>query len=113
VPVAGAIAALSALQGKPLPAFFVRKQPKEHGAKLAVEGLAPGESLTGKRVAVIDDVTTTGGSAMKALEAAKYAGAVIALILTIVDRQEGAAEAFAAAGLPFGALFTADEFLRG
>jgi len=113
VPVAGAIAALSALAGKPIPAFFVRKQPKEHGAKLAVEGLAPGETLTAKRIAVIEDVTTTGGSAMKAIEAARDAGAVIAFILTIVDRQEGAAEAFAAAGLPFRALFTADEFLRG
>ena len=113
VPISGAIAALSALAGKPIPAFFVRKQPKEHGAKLAVEGLAPGETLTAKRVAVIEDVTSTGGSAMKALEAARDAGAVIAFILTIVDRQEGAAEAFAAAGLPFRALFTADEFLRG
>ncbi len=113
VPIAGAIAAFSALAGKPIPAFFVRKQPKEHGAKLAIEGLAPSETLHGKRVAVIEDVTTTGGSAMKALAAAKDAGAVIALILTIVDRQEGAAEAFATAGLPFRALFTADEFLRG
>jgi orotate phosphoribosyltransferase len=113
VPISGAIAALSALEGKPIAAFFVRKKPKEHGAKLAVEGLAPGETLHGKRTAVIEDVTTTGGSAMKALEAAKDAGAEIVLVLTIVDRQEGAAEAFAAAGLRFRALFTAGEFLRG
>ena len=113
VPISGAIAALSALEGKPIAAFFVRKKPKEHGAKLAVEGLAPGETLHGKRTAVIEDVTTTGGSAMKALEAAKDAGAEIVLVLTIVDRQEGASEAFAAAGLRFRALFTAGEFLRG
>lgn len=112
VPVASAVAALSALRGNPLHAFFVRKRPKEHGAKLLVEGLAPGESLAGKRVAVIEDVTTTGGSALKAVETVKEAGAEVALVFTMVDRQEGAAEAFAAAGVPFRALFTAEEFLR-
>jgi len=112
VPIASAVAALSALRGNPLHAFFVRKKPKEHGAKLLVEGLAPGESLAGKRVAVIEDVTTTGGSALKAVETAKDAGAEVALVFTMVDRQEGAAEALAAAGVPFRALFTAEEFLR-
>ena len=112
VPLAGAFAALSALRGKPLPAFFVRKKPKEHGAKLQVEGLAPGESLKGKRVAVIEDVTTTGESALKAANAAQESGAIVALVLTIVDREEGAAETFAKADLPFHALFRAGEFLR-
>ncbi|HLL26730.1 MAG TPA: orotate phosphoribosyltransferase [Xanthobacteraceae bacterium] len=112
VPVASAVAALSALRGNPLHAFFVRKKPKEHGAKLLVEGLAPGESLEGKRVAVIEDVTTTGSSALKAAETVKEAGAEVALVFTMVDREEGAAEAFAAAGLRFRALFTAGEFLR-
>jgi orotate phosphoribosyltransferase len=113
VPICGAIAALSALAGKPISAFFVRKKPKEHGAKLAIEGLAPGESLKGKRVAVIEDVTTTGGSALKAVEAARDAGAEIVLVLTMVDRQEGAAETFKKAGLPFRSLYRAEEFLRG
>ena len=113
VPISGAIAALSALAGKPLPAFFVRKKPKEHGAKLAVEGLAPGESLHGKRVAVIEDVTTTGESALKAANAAKDAGAEIVVVLTLVDRQEGAAKTFAKAGLAFRSLLRAEEFLRG
>jgi orotate phosphoribosyltransferase len=91
----------------------VRKQPKEHGAKLLIEGLMKGESLEGKRVAVIEDVTTTGGSAMKAVEAAKDAGAEVALVFTMVDRQEGATENFQQAGIKFVSLFTADEFLRG
>jgi orotate phosphoribosyltransferase len=112
VPVASAVAALSALRGNPLHAFFVRKKPKEHGAKLLIEGLAKDESLAGKRVAVIEDVTTTGGSAMKAVETVQEAGAEVALVFTMVDRQEGAAEAFSAAGLRFQALFTAEEFLR-
>src|SRR3989304_3245501 len=81
----------------PLAGFFVRKKPKEHGAKLLVEGLAKHETIAGKRVAIIEDVTTTGGSAMKAAEAAREAGAEIALVFTLVDRQEGAEGAFAAA----------------
>ena len=64
VPIAGAIAQLSWLKGRPIAAFFVRKKPKEHGARLAVEGLAKGESLAGKRIVIVEDVTTTGGSAL-------------------------------------------------
>ena len=112
VPIAGAIAQLSFLRGRPLAAFFVRKQPKQHGAKLTIEGLAPGETLQGKRVVVVEDVTTTGGSAMKAVETVRDAGAEVALVFSMVDRQEGATENFAAAGLRFGALFTAAEFLN-
>jgi orotate phosphoribosyltransferase len=112
VPIAGAIAQLSFLKRRPIAAFFVRKQPKQHGAKLSVEGLAPGESLRGKRVVVVEDVTTTGGSALKAVEAVKDAGGEIALILTLVDREEGATQTFQAAGLPFRALFKAAEFLN-
>ena len=112
VPIAGALAAFSSLAGRPLPGFFVRKKPKEHGAKLMVEGLAKHESLKGKRVAIIEDVTTTGGSAMKAADAAREAGAEIVLVFTLVDRQEGAEEAFAAAKLRFRSLFRAEEFLR-
>jgi orotate phosphoribosyltransferase len=112
VPIAGAIAQLSYLKGKPLPAIFVRKKPKEHGAKLAVEGLAKGETLAGKRVVVVEDVTTTGGSAMKAVEAVRDAGGEVALVFTMVDREEGADEAFKEAGLPFRSLFRAVEFLK-
>src|SRR6516165_7467630 len=111
VPLAGAIAQLSWLKGHPIAAFFVRKKPKEHGARLAIEGLAKGESLEGKRVVVVEDVTTTGGSAMKAVEAVREAGGDVALVLTMVDREEGATEAFAEAGLAFRALYRATEFL--
>lgn len=112
VPISGAVAALSWICGKPLPNFFVRKKPKEHGAKLLVEGLTKGESLAGKTVAIVEDVTTTGESALKAANAAQESGAKVSLVLTIVDRQEGATETFAKAGLRFHALFTADEFLK-
>ena len=111
VPIAGAIAQLSFMRGKPIGAFFVRKKPKEHGAKLSIEGLAKNESIAGKRIVVVEDVTTTGGSAMKAVEALREAGADIAFVLTMVDRQEGANETFAQAGLPFRSLYRAAEFL--
>jgi orotate phosphoribosyltransferase len=111
VPIAGAIAQLSFLKGHPIQAFFVRKKPKEHGAKLTVEGLAPGESLQGKRIVVVEDVTTTGGSAVKAVEAVRDAGGEIAFVFTMVYREEGATETFKEAGIPFRSLFRASEFL--
>src|SRR5215831_646463 len=112
VPLAGAIAQISWMKGHPIAAFFVRKKPKEHGARLAVEGLAKGESLEGKRVVVVEDVTTTGGSALKAVEAVREAGGEVALVLTMVDREEGAGETFEQAGLPFHSLYKASEFLE-
>jgi orotate phosphoribosyltransferase len=112
VPIAGAIAQASFQHGRPISAFFVRKKPKEHGAKLHVEGLTAAESLRGKRVVVVEDVTTTGGSALKAIEVVQDAGGDIVLVFTIVDREEGAMETFASAGLPFRALFRAAEFLK-
>ncbi len=112
VPIAGAVAQLSHMLGAPVQAFFVRKKPKEHGARLSVEGLMGGETLQGKRVVIVEDVTTTGGSAMKAVDAVREAGAEIAFVLTIVDREEGATQAFAAVGLEFRALYRASEFLN-
>lgn len=111
VPIAAAIIQQSWLAGRPLRAYFVRKKPKEYGAKQLVEGLAKGESLAGKRVIVVEDVTTTGSSASKAVQAVREAGGEVILVFTIVDRQEGATDHFAAAGLRFRSLFDAAEFL--
>jgi orotate phosphoribosyltransferase len=113
VPIAGSIAQISWLKGHPIAAFFVRKKPKEHGARLAVEGLAKGESLQGKRVVIVEDVTTTGGSAIKAVDAVRDAGGEVALVFTMVDREEGAAENFAEVGVPFRSLYKASEFFNG
>src|SRR5712672_2261911 len=113
VTIAGSIAQLSWLKGHPIAAFFVRKKPKEHGARLAVEGLAKGETLQGKRVVIVEDVTTAGGSGRKAVEAVGGAGGEIVLVFTMVDREEGATEAFAEAGIEFRALYKAGEFLKG
>jgi orotate phosphoribosyltransferase len=109
VPLATATAAMSFARGRPRRAFFVRKQAKDHGTQNLIDGLRRGETVAAKRVIILEDVTTTGGSSMKAIEAVKAAGASVALVLTVVDRQEGAAETFRAAGVPFRALITASE----
>ncbi|MBO0766653.1 MAG: orotate phosphoribosyltransferase [Hyphomicrobiaceae bacterium] len=110
VPLTVAVAAVSQAKGRPLPAVFVRKQAKEHGARKLVEGLAPGEALRGKRVVVLEDVTTTGGSATKAIEALRAEGAVIDRVISVVDRLEGAADNFKAAGIPFTSILTTADF---
>ncbi len=110
VPLAVAACVVSQGHGRPVRAFFVRKQAKEHGARKLIEGLGPGETLAGKRVVVLEDVTTTGGSSMKAVEAVREDGGEVALVLTVVDRLEGATETFKAAGVPFAALLTAADF---
>ncbi|MEL7544173.1 MAG: orotate phosphoribosyltransferase [Pseudomonadota bacterium] len=110
VPLATCVATASHAAGTPVQAFFVRKQAKEHGTQKLVEGLAVDETMAGKRVIVIEDVTTTGGSAIKAVNALKADGADVVRVITIVDRQEGAGDNFAAAGIAFEALLTADAF---
>jgi orotate phosphoribosyltransferase len=112
IPIATAASVASHRRGRSIGAFFVRKKAKEHGERKLVEGLPKSESLRGRNVVVVEDVTTTGGSAIQAVEAVKQEGGNVVLVLTIVDRLEGADENFAALRLPFRALFTADEFLR-
>ncbi len=111
VPLASAVAAISAAGPRPLHAFFVRKQAKEHGTQSLVEGLAKGETLTGKKVVIVEDVTTTGGSAIKAAEAVARDGGEVVRVITIVDRREGATEAFANAKLDFRPLLTITDFV--
>jgi orotate phosphoribosyltransferase len=112
VPIATAVAIASARRGGRIQAFFVRKRAKDHGAKKLVEGLPKGQTLEGRNVVIVDDVMTTGGSSVQAINAVREEGGNILMVLTIVDRLEGAAATFAAEKLPFRALFTADEFLR-
>lgn len=109
VPLISTINLLSAIRGWPLPGFFVRKSVKDHGTKKLVEGQS---DIRGKKVVILDDVTTTGESAKIAVDAAVASGAEVVLVLSVVDRQEGATEFFAKHGIPFACLFTADEFLK-
>ena len=110
VPIASAITAVSHMQGRPVAAFFVRKQAKEHGTQSLVEGLVRGDTMKGKRVVIVEDVTTTGGSALKAAKALQAEGATIVKVLTIVDRLDGAAEAFRDAGLNFVPILDLNDF---
>jgi orotate phosphoribosyltransferase len=112
VPIATAVVIASHRRGGNLQAFFVRKKPKDHGARKLVEGLPKGETLKGRNVVVVEDTTTTGGSSIQAVRALREEGANIVMVLTIVDRQEGAKENFEAEQLEFRALYTADEFLN-
>lgn len=108
VPLITPISIAARRAGRSLPGFFVRKTVKDHGTRKLVEGLS---DVAGKRVAIVEDVTTTGGSAMKAVAALQAAGATIDLVISILDREEGAAKLYADAGIPFASLFRASEFL--
>ena len=111
VPLITNIIMLSAQQRAPLPGFFVRKERKDHGTMQLIEGLVDSTVLKGKAVVILDDVTTTGESAMIAGRAAQNKGARVILVLSVVDRQEGASEFYKGEGVPFDALFTAGEFM--
>jgi orotate phosphoribosyltransferase len=107
VPLIAPVAMKSPAFGRYLPGFFVRKAVKDHGTKKRVDGT----DIAGKTVVILEDVTTTGASAMDAVKAVEEAGAKVALVLSILDRGEGAAELYAKAGVPFKSLFRAEEFL--
>lgn len=106
-PVAFAIAHRSWLEGRRLDAFSVRKQAKGHGLNQLVEGGLP----EGAQCVVVEDSMTTGGSALEAVTAVRARGAAVVAVLTIVDREEGAAAKLAAANVPMLSLFTGLELL--
>jgi orotate phosphoribosyltransferase len=122
-PIASAIALTSFLeyerwraQGQPdeaapasIDSFIVRKEPKGHGTGQWIEGrkVIP----DGSPVVVLEDVVTTGGSALKAIERCRAEGLVPVACLAVVDRQEGGREAIEAQGVPLDALFTRGDFI--
>ena len=106
-PVSYAIAYASALAGRPLRSFTVRKEAKAHGTGRLIEG----PFREGDRVAVIEDVITTGGSALRAAQAVRDAGGKVAGVLALVDREEGGRQALEGAGLPVIALTRATEIV--
>jgi orotate phosphoribosyltransferase len=104
-PVSYAIAYASQLAGMPIRAFTVRKEAKSHGTGKVIEGAFE----SGDRVVIVEDVITTGGSALRAVDAVRAAGATVVGVLAVVDRSEGGREAIEAAGLEVAALVTAAE----
>jgi orotate phosphoribosyltransferase len=104
-PVSYAIAYASQLAGTPVRAFTVRKEAKSHGTGKVIEGAF----VSSDRVVVIEDVITTGGSALRAVESVRAAGATVLGVLAVVDREEGGREAIEKAGLKVAALARASE----
>ena len=87
-PIANALSVISYQKGKPIKSFIVRKDVKDHGTKSAIEG----NVKSGDRVLILDDVITTGGSTITAIEQAKRAGLVVDGVITLIDREEGGRE---------------------
>lgn len=87
-PIANALAVISFQEGKPIKSFTVRKETKDHGTKSKIEGTLQ----KGERIVVLDDVITTGGSTITAIEAVREAGLVIDRVVAFIDREEGGRE---------------------
>jgi orotate phosphoribosyltransferase len=108
-PLASAVALTSFQRGAPLDAIYVRKDAKDHGSRRMLEGntrLPPGA-----RVALLEDVVTTGGSTLKAAARLRENGYEVAGVVSLVDRLEGGREAIEAQGLTLVAIYTRDDFM--
>lgn len=106
-PIAYAISYASACSRRPLRAFTVRKEAKTHGTGKLIEG----PFRSGDRVAVVEDVITTGGSALRAIDAVRAEGGRVLGVLALVDREEGGRETIEARGIPVAALVRAHDIV--
>ena len=105
-PITAAILTLAGIRGVPLRGVMVRKEPKQHGTGKLVEGpFHEGESIV-----IVEDVVTTGGSSLLAIERCEAVGLKVERVLAIIDRLEGGREAFAARGYDLTTLFTINDF---
>ena len=105
-PITAAVITMSGVRGVPLVGFMVRKEPKGHGTNQYIEGpVKPGDTAV-----IVEDVVTTGGSSLQAIQRAEAFGLKIAGVLAIIDRMEGGAEAFAQHGYPFASLLSIRDF---
>ncbi len=105
IPIVAALCARS-WPARPIKGFFVRKENKGHGTDQRIDGLLE----RGSNVILFEDVTTTGGSAMQAVDQARQFGCKIVKVVSLVDRLEGAEENFREAGIRFESLFTWRDF---
>jgi orotate phosphoribosyltransferase len=101
-PMVTAVSVVSAYENQPIPALIIRKEAKGHGTKAYIEGPNLPE---GAKVVVLEDVVTTGQSAMKAVDRLRGAGYVVDEVISLVDRQQGGAEFYQSVGLKFTAVF--------
>jgi orotate phosphoribosyltransferase len=106
-PIVTAVSLTSVLRGSPIPAFIIRKEPKKHGTSQWIEGMK--NLRPGMRVAIVEDVVTTGASTLRAIERAEGAGLVVSRVLCLVDRNEGGAEFLAEKGYRLEPMFRKEE----
>jgi orotate phosphoribosyltransferase len=107
-PIAYAVSYTSFLENQSVETFIVRKKAKEHGMMHRIEG----NVSRGDRVVVVDDVITTGGSTLQAMEAARQAGLEVVKTMVLVDRQEGGREKIEETGIPFESMLTREEVMQ-
>lgn len=100
IPIVTAVTLVSHKEGKPIPSFIVREEPKEHGTRKKIEG----QFRKGSKVAIIDDVITRGGSVKKAIDAVEAEGCEVVKVIVIVDRKEGGSERLRKEGYNFEAI---------
>lgn len=110
-PISSAVSLTAFLAGRDLPAIYVRKEAKGHGTGAYLEGTKAVRA--GARVAVVEDVVTTGGASVKAIERLRDGGYVVDTVLAIVDREAGGREALRALGCELFALFSVRDFPIG
>lgn len=108
-PLVSAVSLVSFLRGRPMPGFIVRKAPKGHGTNQFLEGLA--NFNPGDRVALLEDVVTTGGTLLTVIDRVQEAGLTVAAVLTVLDRREGGSERLRERGFPLLSVFTRDALL--
>ena len=108
-PIVSAVAVVSHLKGTPIHGFLVRKEPKGHGRRKLIEGF---EGKPNDKVVIIDEVCTTGGSILEAIDAAEAQGFEIVAVVSLVDREEGGSERLRATKYPYYSVFTAKELLQ-
>jgi orotate phosphoribosyltransferase len=105
-PIVTAVSVVSAYENRPIPALIIRKEAKGHGTKAYIEGPTLPENAT---VVVLEDVVTTGRSAMKAVERLRDAGYTVNLVISLIDRLQGGAEFYQSVGLKFETVFTIED----
>jgi orotate phosphoribosyltransferase len=108
-PLVTAVSVVSFLEKHPIPAFIVRKEAKGHGTGNYIEGLK--NMPAGCRVALLEDVVTTGGTLLKVIERVESQGFKVGLVITVVERQEGGVKTLADAGYALESIFTREELL--
>jgi orotate phosphoribosyltransferase len=105
-PIVSAVSVVSAYENRPIPALIIRKEAKGHGTRAYIEGP---NLPAGALVVVLEDVVTTGQSAMKAVERLRQAGYKVEQVMALVDRQQGGAQLYQSAMLKFHSLFSIEE----